>query len=382
MTKVAIFADFPFGVLAGQMAGRGGGHISTWLPQLAKAWEGQKECELHWVIPDRSVRRVESARFWGQTFHRLPAMGITASFLLARWPHRLAFRKILHEIRPDVIHCWGTETLNGAALCDFAGPSILSMQGMISTYSQVGDLKGWRWGLFRHWEPISIQRATVVSSESQWGLDQVEKIAPGKAARKIEYGVFPTFYDVRWAPETDQPRILFAGGLNRLKGVDILVKMLRRHPRRNWKMVFAGCGYLEEELRALNDPTVEILGTLKTQEVQEQMAKAWALVLPSRADTSPNVVKEARVIGLPVVVSPHGGHAEYVEHGRDGLIVASEDSEDWFAALDRLCCDFGSCREMGAARHKFFRDHFRPENTAKAFLELYQELAGMASAPL
>ena len=375
MTKVCIFADFPLDVLAGQMAGRGSGHASTWLPQLAQAWAGQQECELHWAIPDRSVKRVERVRRWGQTFHRLPATGITVSLLLARWPHRLAFRKLLHEIRPDVIHCWGTETLNGAALCEFAGPSILSMQGIISTYTKVGDLRGWRWRLCRHWESISIQRATVVSSESQWGLDQVAEIVPGKTAGMIEYGVFPSYYDVRWTPEMGQPRILFAGGLNRLKGVDILVEMLRRHPRRNWKMAFAGGGHLQEALRALNDPMVEILGTLKTQQLQEHMAKAWALVLPSRADTSPNVVKEARVVGLPVVVSPHGGHAEYVEHGRDGLVVGSEDPEEWFAALDELCASFGRCRSMGAVRHEFFREYFRPENTATAFLELYRKMA-------
>jgi glycosyltransferase involved in cell wall biosynthesis len=162
--------------------------------------------------------------------------------------------------------------------------------------------------------------------------------------------------------------------MNRLKGIDILLEMLRRHPQRPWTMVFAGGGYLGDALRALNDPSVEVLGMLRTEQVQAEMSKAWALVLPSRADTSPNVVKEARVIGLPVVGSPHGGHAEYIEHDKDGFIVDSEDPEAWFEALDRLCKDYALCRTMGSARHEHFRDYFRPEKTAEAFLDLYREM--------
>jgi glycosyltransferase involved in cell wall biosynthesis len=374
MPRVLIFAEFPTGVLSGEMLGRGGGHAATWLPQLAKAWETAENCEIHWCIPDRTTRETISVKKWNQMFHRIPCTGISLGLLLARWPYRVAFRKLLRVVRPDVIHCWGTETLYGAAIWEFKGPSMLSMQGVITTYARTGDLKGWRWKLFKFWEPRTIGRASLVTSESEWGLDQVQKLVPGKRICRVEYGVFPGYYDVAWVPRGDAPRFLFVGGLNRLKGVDVLVEMLRRHPERRWKMAFAGGGYLEQRLRELNDPGVEILGTLKTAQVQEQMANAWALVMPSRADTSPNVVKEARVIGLPVVASPHGGHAEYVQNGVDGRVVRSEDPEEWFAALDELAHDFERCRQMGEVHHARYREYFRPENTAGRFLELYHEL--------
>ena len=367
-------AEFPIGVLDGVMSGRGGGHAATWLPQLAKAWETQMDFEIHWCVLDRTTRSMVSTKCWNQYFHRLPCPSITTSMLLARWPQRLVYRKILEQIKPDIIHCWGTETLHGAALLGFDGPSILSMQGVITTYYKTGELKGWRWKLFRHWEPLSMRKATVITSESQWGMKQVDSIVPGKKLKRVEYGVFPSYYDVTWRPERKKPRILFVGGLGRLKGIDIILEVLRRHPKRSWQMVFAGGGNLAEELKSLNDPSVEVLGTLKTNEVQAEMAKAWALVMPSRADTSPNVVKEARVIGLPVVGSPHGGHAEYIDHGNDGFIVPSEDPEEWFHALDQLASNYDLCQSMGSARHEYFREYFRPEKTAEEFLRLYSEM--------
>ena len=372
--RIAIIAQFPIDVLDGVMAGRGAGPAATWLPQLAMAWEKQSELDIHWVVLGRGAGSREPISKWGQTFHVVSSPGISVSLLLGRWPQRLRYGRLLAELRPDLVHCWGTENLHGAALEVFAGPSILSMQGIIGTLYKTGDLKGWRWWLFKHWEPAALRQATVVTSESNWGLARVAEMVPGKPLRRIEYGVYPSYYEVAWAPLPDAPEILYAGGLCRLKGTDVLLEMLKRHPERRWKMVFAGSGYLEEPLRALNDPRVEVLGNLTTHALQARMSRAWALVHPSRADTSPNVVKEARVIGLPIVASPHGGHAEYVEHGVDGLRVDSEDPEAWFAALDGLCRDYEKCQAMGAAHHAFYRDHFRPEHTARAFLQLYREM--------
>lgn len=374
MKRICIFAGFPLSAISGETSGRGGGQAATWLPQLARAWENCQEFDIHWAVFDRTAKVPETIRAWNQTFHRLPCPSITAGLLLGRWPHRRRARNLLQKIRPDLIHCWGTENLYGAALCEFKEPSILSMQGIISTYFETGDLKGWRWKLFRHWEPQSIRRATVVTSESKWGMDQVHRIQPGKDLHRVEYGVFPSYYDVSWQPDPEQPRILFVGGLNRLKGIDIILEMLRHHPHLPWKMVFAGGGYLGDALRELRHPSVEVLGMLKTDQVQAEMAKAWALIIPSRADTSPNVVKEARVIGLPVVGSPHGGHAEYIENEKDGYIVGLEDPEDWFEKLNLLASNYEHCKTLGAARQEWFRNHFRPENTAEAFLGLYREM--------
>jgi glycosyltransferase involved in cell wall biosynthesis len=49
------------------------------------------------------------------------------------------------------------------------------------------------------------------------------------------------------------------------------------------------------------------------------MASAAVLILPTRADTSPNSVKEAVVAGLPVVASAVGGILDHVRPGENGF---------------------------------------------------------------
>lgn len=372
MKKICLIAQFSFDYLDGIEGGRGAGQQATWLPQIARAWEHQQDYEIHWCVIGHKESQRRTVDRWGQTFHLIPSPSVTVSMLLWRWPQRLAFRKLFRQIQPDLIHCWGTENLYGAALLEFQGPSILSMQGIITTYLKTGDLNEWRWKLFRHWEPSSIRKATVVTSESQWGIDQIEKIIPNKKTCKIEYGVDPSFHGIKWQPDPEIPSILYVGGMNRLKGIDILLEMLKRHPHRQWRMVFIGAGYLSDSFKKLNDPRVRVLGLLKTEEVQNEMERSWALVMPSRADTSPNVVKEARVIGLPVVGSPHGGHSEYVENEKDGFIVESENPDMWFSALDRLASSLPLCKRMGLKRHEEFRKYFKAGKTATQFLDLYR----------
>lgn len=356
------------------MVGRAKGHGATWLPQLANSWESCQDFEIHWAVFDKLAKNDVSITYLNQTFHRISFISMSASLLLGRWPHRLCASRLIRKIRPDIIHCWGTENMNGAALFGFKGPSVLSMQGIVRTYLKTGDLNTWQWKFFRHYERKSLRLATIVTSESQWGLDRIAEIHPSVSSKRIEYGIHPSFYRIAWAPVTSQPRFLFVGGLNRLKGIDILIEMLRRHPKRSWKMVFVGDGYFMKSLKSLNDPSIEVLGMLKTEQVQQEMSKAWGLVMPSRADTSPNVVKEARVIGLPVVGSTNGGHAEYIAHGKDGLIVDSNNSDAWFQAINLLAMNYDLCLQMGRCRHEHFREYFRPEKTADQFLNLYRSL--------
>lgn len=379
--RVCLFADFPAGALTGEGGGRGAGQMATWLPQLAQAFADIPGIELHWCVFSREVSRPRLEKRWGQFFHLLPGGRITTGLLSMRLLPRMAFRRVLRDIRPDVIHCWGTEKMYSAALWEFQGPSILSVQGILTEYWKTGGMGGWRWWMLKEWEPPAIRRARVVTSESNWGLARIREIEAGVETRLVEYGVAPGFYDVAWRPDPRAPRILFAGTLGRTKGFDILLQMLRRHRTLPWTLVVAGDGPLGAALRELRHPSVEVLGMVTTERLQAEMSRAWALVLPSRADTSPNVVKEARVIGLPVVVSPHGGHAGYVENGVDGWVVSTEDPEEWFAAQDRICGELEGAKAMGGARRAFFREHFRPEHTAAGFVRLYRELASGRSVP-
>lgn len=144
--RIAILADFPLAALDNGALGRGGGQGCTWLPQLALAFEGIPDLEVHWLVLKRTRRAGYTRRAHGQYFHAVRGVPFSLDVALRYHPARFAIRRKLAEIKPDLVHAWGTERIYPAALQDCRAPTILSMQGVLTEYQKIGGLgDSWIW---------------------------------------------------------------------------------------------------------------------------------------------------------------------------------------------------------------------------------------------
>jgi glycosyltransferase involved in cell wall biosynthesis len=376
MIRVAILADMPVKALEAGVSGRGGGDAATWLPQLAQEFSKQADLAISWVILTKSVRKPRTSTLLGQTFYEIPKGMMTVDILTGHWFARKKLKRALDVIHPDVIHVWGSESSYPSVLKGARVPTIMSMQGILSEYNRIGSFRGnWRMRCQASYEMSWVKQATLLTSESEWGRKRVLEIDPALDVRLVEYGVNPSFYNLTWKPDREKPVILYCGGHDWRKGHDLLMAALRLPPVPSWKCWIAGGGSTREDTANLPE-NVEVLGNLAWKELQERMSKSWGLVLPTRADTSPNAVKEARVIGMPVITSRHGGQSGYVKHGENGIIVDPLTPEALRKGMDLLLSDYSACRRMGESRHQGDRDYFRPELTARGFMMIYRDLAG------
>ena len=226
------------------------------------------------------------------------------------------------------------------------------------------------------WERKFMRAATLLTTESSWGVDRVKEIFPEANVRKVEYGVNPSFYDVEWKPDDSRPYAIFVGTISHAKGADVLLKALSLIENRGWRLKVVGQGPLQSEFANGVIHGVEWLDNLRWSDLQRELSGARCLVLPTLADTSPNVVKEARVIGLPVVTTRHGGQSGYVFDEINGIIVDPLCAEGLAKALVRLMDDRDLAFQMGRARHEEDRAYFQSARTAKEFLNIYRELVG------
>lgn len=372
--KIAILADFPLTALSGGALGRGGGQGSTWLPQLALSFAEMPDFEIHWIILDRKNRQSETIEAHGQFFHRISGVPFSIDIALRYHPARLAIRRKLKALRPDVVHAWGTERIYPAALQDFDGPTILSMQGVLTEYARIGGLPDdWRWRRMIASEPKFMLSATIITSESQWGIDKVKAVHPQAECRMVEYGVHPSFNDLEWRPDPQQPYALFVGGADKRKGFDLLVQALKELPDRNWEMRLAGDSSMTAACEVAGLQNVRCLGLLSWPEMRQQLQGAWCAVLPTRGDTSPNTVKEARVVGLPVVTSRHGGQAGYIIDQVNGRVVDPLNPQNLAAALQDVMSSHQRALTLGHNRHVEDRAYLDPKRTAIGFAEIYRE---------
>ena len=145
-------------------------------------------------------------------------------------------------------------------------------------------------------------------------------------------------------------------------------------PDRRWELRLAGDDSIKETCRNAGLQNVICLGQLSWNEVKLQLKHAWLSLLPTRADTSPNSVKEARVVGLPVVTTLHGGQAGYIVNGVNGRIVNPLNPENLAEALSDVMGSYERVLALGHARHKEDREYLHPQRTAQGFETIYREL--------
>jgi glycosyltransferase involved in cell wall biosynthesis len=370
---VALLAAFPLHALKvfGEKY-RPKGHYATWLPQIAEAWEGQTEVKIHWIVMTDQVKERKDVCQWGQMFHVLPTSqsGRAATLFCA---DRTAIYAVLDEIQSDLIHGWGTEDVYGLAAVLSGRPNIVSMQGILSYYVLKNRMPARNY-LQALLEFFILWKAGRVTAESEWGRNVVMKRNPFAKVELLEYGVQQVFFQTKWQPEENNPFALFVGGISPRKGIQDLVEAFRDQKLSGRELVVIGGGEGEwsENVQKSAPPNIRWLGRKTAEETAQYMSKAWCLVLPTRADTSPNVVKEARVIGLPVITTRHGGQTSYVTDGEDGYFVECGDANGLVGKLELMLGSFGKAKEMGDLGEKKFRELFMAKRTGDGFMKMYR----------
>jgi glycosyltransferase involved in cell wall biosynthesis len=372
--RLALLAAFPLHVIPGLEDRRARGHYATWLPQLSEAFAAAADLEIHWLVVTREAPPPEPVSWRGQFFHLLHVPG-RLRMLRGYAGEIAAIRRRLARIDPALVHTWGTEGCYGLAGAFCGRPWLLSMQGILREYIRRAPMHPFVW-LQAAYEWLILRRAREITVESRWGREVLRRLAPRAQVHLVEYGVQPLYFEQRWTPEPARPRAVFIGTIEPRKGIQDAVAAFADPRLAGMELEIIGDvgSSFARKLQADSPANVRWLGRLSPEETAARLASAWTLVLPTRADTSPNVVKEARVLGLPVVTTPDGGQSDYIEDRVNGFIRAPGDIAGLAEALATVLGNLEKARALGAAKWEEQRAFFRPEETARKFLQLYRQL--------
>jgi teichuronic acid biosynthesis glycosyltransferase TuaC len=182
----------------------------------------------------------------------------------------------------------------------------------------------------------------------------------------------------REAPEPF--RLLAVGSLERIKGVDLLIRAYASAFGTDAGVVLeiGGAGPGEADLRRLAAELgiaerVRFLGPLARAEVREAMWRSNLFVSASRIETFGVALVEAMATGLPVVTTASGGPEDIVASPETGWIVPADDLRALTAAL-ALARREGRARSALRVRGSAL-DRFSAAVVTTQLARLYQELA-------
>jgi glycosyltransferase involved in cell wall biosynthesis len=172
---------------------------------------------------------------------------------------------------------------------------------------------------------------------------------------------------------------LFAGRLERIKGVDTLIEAFRRY--RGCDLLIAGTGTQEQALRrrAAGLEHVRFLGRVEHTRLRRLYAGAIAVVVPSVGyEVFPYVPLEAFAESTPVVVRKIGGLPEVVEESGGGFVFSDEDG--LLAALDELRRDPDRRRELGGRGRAALARLWSEEAHLERYFDLLDGAQGRSAA--
>jgi glycosyltransferase involved in cell wall biosynthesis len=163
--------------------------------------------------------------------------------------------------------------------------------------------------------------------------------------------IVPHFLSVPWEKPSEIPEegyALFLGRLSPEKGVKQLLTAWRKVRAANARLVIAGTGPEEEQMRSLarDLPAVDFRGFVDRSQHDDLWAKAKFLIVPSIWQEPFGLVAlEALARGRPLVASNFGALPEIV--GEAGLVADPTRTDELAAACDILFADHRLARKMG-----------------------------------
>ena len=109
-------------------------------------------------------------------------------------------------------------------------------------------------------------------------------------------------------------------------------------------------------------------------DIESAYAATDLFVFPSHEEPLGSALLSAMAYGLPVVAIGRGGIPEFVEDGRNGLLVKELDPGALAAAIVRLLSNPAEARRLGEAARETIASHFSADKMVDATLNLYERL--------
>jgi len=212
----------------------------------------------------------------------------------------------------------------------------------------------------------ALEKSSAITSLSSWQIQNL----PEKYKKKtvvipngVDSKVFKPLKNIKQRKNI----ILFTGRFIDIKGIREILVVAKQLPQ--YEFWFVGQGPLSDEIKGKN---VKNLGFKSTEELVKLYNQATICILPSHREAFGNVGLEAMSCGKGVIVTPLG-FSEYVENGKDGIIIPSKNEKALKEAILKLMKNKKLRKKLGEnARKKALR--YSWDKVAKKYLKVFKEV--------
>lgn len=331
------------------------------------------------------------------------------------------WERIINEVKPDLIHVWGTETSvqRDILLANHNIPTVVFIQGLVGIHSHYQDgyffskenssymsllariksiIPKIKSKYFRRQvvsERMIINASGRIITDNAFTRDYCASINPNVRFYNCPLPVNQAFLDAAWNFEDSEPhRIFTLFGLSGSKGIHQLLKALvivkKSYP--DVRLVIPGptklangfeqnsflLKYYELWVRRFIhknnlEQNVIFAGKLTAHRMVEQIRKCRVYVMPSAMEVHAGSLREAMLVGAPSISTYCGSVSEFIKPGVNGLLYRYEDFEILAQRIMTLLKDDGLARQIAQEGRQTMRQIF-DEHKDDSIYNIYHKI--------
>jgi len=289
--------------------------------------------------------------------------GVAEHLLASRWnnlylsfmPRHLAIKNVVKEIRPDLIHAHFISKYGFHLLGLFHGPTVVSAWGddilILPKKSR----------LIRHYTKKVLDSVDLVYAVSNNIRDHIlaDFHIPPDHVRYLPFGIDTATFSPGSGtkePAAETVRVFSNRGFFAVYDTETLVRGFHQAHKsnQNLRLVLKGDGPQESAVRRLVDSLG--LGEYVTfqqktlyEDVPQDYLGSDVFITTSVSDGTPVSLLEAMASGLPCIATSVGGIPEWIENGKNGILIPPRSPEAVAGAVLQLSKDPDFRSRLGAA---------------------------------
>ena len=148
------------------------------------------------------------------------------------------------------------------------------------------------------------------------------------------------------------------------------------------QIVYIGRNSFEKGIDILKKIESEITGNVvyctnkSWKETMQILKSSTILVVPSRMESLPTIIKEAFYLKVPIIASSVGGIPELVKDNENGLLTESENHQMLLKKINELLSDPSLQEKLSSNGYNFVIKNFTWKKIIPTYITFYENLLG------
>lgn len=326
------------------------------------------------------------------------------------------YLKIIDEVKPDVIHIFGTELGYGKIITKVDIPVVIQIQGNITIYKNMWFRCGLtHFDIFKYSNIISLllgngifhtyhkfkkmakreqhilTNCRYIIGRTDWDKRICSILAPEAKYFYCEEIIRDEFYNLSNIANFNNIPIFSSTMFNNIyKGLETILEasnILKNKLQLKFQWNIYGISENDEIISIFenkfklkfNESNVYFKGQVCANELANSLSKTHIFIHPSHIENSPNSIAEAMLLGLPIIATYAGGIPSILKDRHEGILVQDGDYIAMSGAIIEILQDNRKAKFYGKnAKNSALRKH-NPVSIEHTLINIYNEIIKIES---